>query len=289
MHTKISVIIPTYNAKANLAKTLDALVRQSLSGSQFEVIVVDDGSADGTDSLLGNYHGKLDISYYYMEDLGFRVSVARNIGIKAAKYPLVLFLDCGILASENLVKYHIDSHRNKSNQVTLGLSYGVEEFSMKNAKALSYVIESHGLETIFSQLSTRKQFYDCRYIELLKVDFCLVKCKYPWVICWGGNVSCEIAALNNIEGFDECFTQWGGEDVDLGIRLFEAGCEFQVLKTHEALHLPHFRSAETNQRSALENIKYIIDKKDTEGVNLLSELSWEKMLKVTSDMSLAVC
>jgi glycosyltransferase involved in cell wall biosynthesis len=280
MHTKISVIIPTYNSKEELEKTLNALIIQSLSLCQYEVIVVDDGSNDGTDLVIQAYNEKLDISYYYMEDMGFRLAAARNIGIKAAKYSLVLFIDCGIIASENLLKYHVESHTDNSKKITLGLSYGVEEFSMKNSKSLSNLIENNGLETIFHQLNKTSQFNDCRFGALAKIDFDLSKLQFPWVICWGGNMSCEKDVLNEISGFDEWFKKWGGEDVDLAIRLFEIGCDFQVINTHEALHLPHFRCEKSNQKSALDNINYIINKSDTAGVNLLSKLSWEEIINV---------
>ena len=78
----ISVIIPTYNRSTLLKKTLDSLSIQSLNNDQYEVIVVDDGSSDNTAVIVDSFKTKLNISYYFQEDRGFRVAKARNIGIK---------------------------------------------------------------------------------------------------------------------------------------------------------------------------------------------------------------
>lgn len=90
MNTQIffSVIIPTYDRKPFLKKAVDSVLTQSYS--DLELIVIDDGSSDGTDSLLSSYSDER-ITYVYQENQG--VSCARNKALEIAKGKFIAFLD----------------------------------------------------------------------------------------------------------------------------------------------------------------------------------------------------
>ena len=84
---KISVIIPTYNRKKTLARAIQSVMNQSLS--PFEILIIDDGSNDGTEEWVKeNFQ---NIKYIYQNNHG--VSSARNIGIENAYGDWVAFLD----------------------------------------------------------------------------------------------------------------------------------------------------------------------------------------------------
>ena len=87
--TKVSVIIPTYNRCHCIVKAIDSVVSQTFQ--DLEVIVVDDGSTDHTQSTLSTYINDKRIQYIYQENKG--VSAARNTGIKLAQGDWVAFLD----------------------------------------------------------------------------------------------------------------------------------------------------------------------------------------------------
>src|SRR5882672_6181176 len=105
-----SVIIPTYNRMALLRYTLDALTRQDLGADRFEVLVVDDGSSDGTAALVERYQGRLDVRYFFQPDQGYRVAAARNIGIAHARSDVCVFLDSGVIAHSGCLSAHLRSH-----------------------------------------------------------------------------------------------------------------------------------------------------------------------------------
>jgi glycosyltransferase involved in cell wall biosynthesis len=84
----ISVIIPTYNRQDFLPKALDSVLEQT--HCNFEVIIVDDGSTDGTKDMLRSYNDKR-IRYIFKHNQG--PAAARNSGIKAAKFSYIAFLD----------------------------------------------------------------------------------------------------------------------------------------------------------------------------------------------------
>lgn len=84
--TSVSVIIPAYNAEKYLEQTLRSVLDQTLS--DIEVIVVDDGSADGTPDIVSRFPS---VRYHRQANAG--VSAARNAGIRLAAADYVAFLD----------------------------------------------------------------------------------------------------------------------------------------------------------------------------------------------------
>ncbi len=83
----VSVIIPTYNRARYVTAAIDSVLAQTFT--DYEIIVVDDGSTDNTKEVLQSYKDK--IHYIYQPNKG--VSAARNTGIKAAKGEWIAFLD----------------------------------------------------------------------------------------------------------------------------------------------------------------------------------------------------
>lgn len=85
--TPVSVIIPTHNRAEFLARAIDSVLSQSYA--TLELIVVDDGSTDETPALLASYGENLTV--LRQENRG--PAAARNAGIRAARHPLLAFLD----------------------------------------------------------------------------------------------------------------------------------------------------------------------------------------------------
>lgn len=85
---KLSVIIPSFNRASVLPRALDSVLAQSWTES-IELIVVDDGSTDGTAELIAQRYP--NIRYLYQDNAG--VSAARNLGLAAAKGDWIALLD----------------------------------------------------------------------------------------------------------------------------------------------------------------------------------------------------
>lgn len=83
----ISVVIPTYNRAQFITRAIDSVLAQDCN--DHEIIVVDDGSTDTTQEVLGRYGDR--IRYIVQKNAG--VSAARNTGIRAARGGLLAFLD----------------------------------------------------------------------------------------------------------------------------------------------------------------------------------------------------
>jgi len=82
-----SVIIPTFNRAALVARTLDSVLGQTMA--DLEVIVVDDGSTDSTADVIGKYGGKVK----FLQQKNRGPGAARNVGLRAAVGEFAAFLD----------------------------------------------------------------------------------------------------------------------------------------------------------------------------------------------------
>lgn len=102
-----SVIIPLYNKQDNIAETLNSVFSQDFS--DFEVLVIDDGSTDNSAKIVKSFNAP-QLHYVYKENGG--VSSARNKGIDLAKGNLIAFIDADDFWMSNhlseLYKLHID-------------------------------------------------------------------------------------------------------------------------------------------------------------------------------------
>lgn len=94
---KLSIIIPAYNAEAYLPQCLDSILAQGHPGC--EVIVVDDGSTDGTAALLERYP---DVKVVHQENRG--MSTARNRGLDEAQGEYILFVDSDDLLTDGALE-----------------------------------------------------------------------------------------------------------------------------------------------------------------------------------------
>ena len=95
-----SVIIPLYNKEKSVSSTLQSVLNQTFK--KFEVIVVDDGSTDGSYDVVKQFKDER-IRLIQKENGG--VSSARNRGIQETKYDHVAFLDADDVWEPNISKY----------------------------------------------------------------------------------------------------------------------------------------------------------------------------------------
>jgi glycosyltransferase involved in cell wall biosynthesis len=96
---KVSVIIPVFNAEKYLKECLDSVLSQTLQ--EIEVIIINDGSTDGSKSIINDYC-KQDSRIIFIENSNGGVSKARNAGLAVAKGEFVGFLDADDYIEENM-------------------------------------------------------------------------------------------------------------------------------------------------------------------------------------------
>lgn len=89
METMVSIIIPTYNRENVIERAINSILKQTYTS--YEIIVVDDGSADNTKDVIEKIQDSRIRYIALQENQG--VAHARNIGIQGAKYEYIAFLD----------------------------------------------------------------------------------------------------------------------------------------------------------------------------------------------------
>ena len=121
MTPELSVVIPTYNRKETITRVLDALGRQTLPREAFEVLVVDDGSRDGTTDVLKSSPVSFDLAVMTQENTG--PAGARNRGVRASRGEIVVFLGDDTVPEPEFLDVHLRSHREAGARKIAVLGY----------------------------------------------------------------------------------------------------------------------------------------------------------------------
>lgn len=201
--TLFSVVIPTYNRPAVLARTLDCLEQQDC-GFPFEVIVVDDAS---TCQMQDLGFGKGNRKYWKLVRLPKNLgrAASRNRGIKLARGRYVMLLDDDIWAESQLLRAHL----TKQKEIGGGVVVGDIPPSGEIKKTPWNIYQIRRFERIRSRLASEN------------IDYGLFLT---------GNVSIPKATLQRLGGFDESFREYSFEDTELGYRLYSAGMKFSFAR-----------------------------------------------------------
>jgi glycosyltransferase involved in cell wall biosynthesis len=202
----VSVSIITYNRKDILRRVLDSFRAQTYPGDKFEVVLVDDGSTDGTEEMVRGMldKGGLNIRYFREDHPG--KTAVRNLSVERARSGLVLIAEDDTIADKNLVAEHIRIHR---------------EFPGENVAVVGYgMVDEESIRTPFGEYvrSLARDFFENLY-ERLKGDRAQIfKC-----FC-GFNLSVKRDFLLRNGRFDSEFDPFS-EDIELGRRLQDKGLE----------------------------------------------------------------
>lgn len=265
-----SVVVPTYNRMALLARTLDSLSRQDLGTDRFEVLVVDDGSTDDTRGVVDSFRDRLDLTYFHQPDEGFRVAAARNVGIAHAAADVCVFLDSGVLPHSGCLRGHLRNHVGPHPTAVIGYVYCFNH-SNEDAEQMLGTLDFDDVDGTIAILADAGRWLDDRehFYRRYPGD-AIADLPAPWLMYWTCNVSARTADVRAIGGFDEAFRSWGCEDTDLAYRLHRAGARFVVDRDASAIHYPHPKDHEHNKQEAATNLRYLIGKYDTPEIRVLS-------------------
>jgi GT2 family glycosyltransferase len=209
----VSLVVPTYQRCASVERLLQALSQQTLAVDKYEVIVVMDGSVDGTRELLDHLQPPFRLLSIWQTNQGR--AAACNRGILAAKGDLVVLLDDDMEPTPDLLEAHWNAHLAGSRLGVLGaVPIRLEPSS---PPVLQYI------GTKFNQHLAK--LAQPGYVLNLR-DF------------YSGNFSIRRLVLMEVGLFDESFRLYGNEDLELSLRLRQAGID--LVYRAEALADQHY-------------------------------------------------
>jgi glycosyltransferase involved in cell wall biosynthesis len=113
----VSVIIPTYNRKSFILETLYSLTEQTYPSDRFEVIIIDDGSSDGTKELEAETF-PFTLRYFWQTNQGD--ALARNVGAQQSRADILAFLDDDILVESEYLSHIVCELETDHNRIVVG-------------------------------------------------------------------------------------------------------------------------------------------------------------------------
>ncbi len=128
MNPTFTVVMPAYNAGAFIPQTIESVLSQTFT--DFELIIIDDGSKDNTAAIAFNYSNK-DKRVKFLSQLNQGVSATRNKGINHSNSKYIAFID----ADDKWLPDNLTSHfKHLEENPDLGVSYGKVEFLHPDGK-----------------------------------------------------------------------------------------------------------------------------------------------------------
>lgn len=216
----ISVVIPAYEAPAVLERTLAGLAGQETDAMQ-QVVVVDDGSPVPLVDVVDSFAEILPVTYVRQDYDGFGAGRARNLGASLASSDVLLFVDADCIPAATLVEQHRRWHDRVANAVVVGSRIDVDAGDWTANQIRTGTITSREFKSRQNRWSEvpaadwRAMFY--RRNRRLVIDDAAYRA------CVSNNLSMSRSAFEEARGFSDVFTTWGGEDTELGWRLFQDG------------------------------------------------------------------
>lgn len=225
---ELSVVIPTYNRKDTLRKTLAAYCSQSAPEEILEILVVDDGSTDGTDSVVAQSSVGSPIPIRYLRQDNRGIASARNHGIRETRGAIILFGDDDVIPTTNLVSEHVAWHRN------------YPEASVGVLGHVCWSPEVHPTP-FMNWLGLDGVLFEYRVLSRgMQVGF---------AHCYFNNTSLKIGFLRETGTFDEDFRSYGYEDMELGYRLIKGGLRLLYNPDAVGYHYKYMSFADACRRA----------------------------------------
>ena len=183
---RATIQLCTYNRAPLLDRVLDACFEQSVPADTYEVVLIDDGSSDDTPAVIARARERAPCRFTAVRQANSGLAKGRNAGIARASGERIIFIDDDVLVLPNFVEEHLRSHAAHPDAIVRGGAIEVESFDDLPPPVWSI------------------RNYSGNYF-------------------WTTNVSVPLETVRAAGGFDESFSEYGWEDIELGLRLRRAG------------------------------------------------------------------
>ena len=217
---EISVVVPTFNNREVLRTSLEHLGKQTFAREQYEVIVSDDGSTDGTADMVRSCAFPTTLRYVSHSHGGFAATL--NRGAREACGRIVLFVDSDFWVDPDLLAAHYIHYPPGARGVAVqGATTGIHPDAL--------VTPFMKVKQISPDLTVRRRHRMSPYHVVTR------------------NLSMLKADFQAAGGFDEAMRGYGYEDLDLALRMSAAGVEFEYEPEARGVHF-HVETLESVER-----------------------------------------
>jgi glycosyltransferase involved in cell wall biosynthesis len=263
MAIRYSVIIPTFNRADQLLLTLVSFDRVTYPKDQYEIIVVDDGSTDGTRELVEGFQTAIPL-FYLSNEVKRGRSVTRNLGLRYAKGLYVVFCDADFVVLPEFFQILDACHRTYPRTALSGIPYSWNDVYTHFHPDFSHD-EKQLCRDVLTKVSLWNDEFDTidHIVPLLTPDDLVnqtgrlsqlvipdkigpnVREQFaktdvaPWLKLITRCVSIKRSYLTRIGGFNEQFVKYGLEDWELGYRLHRMKIRFHSIRQVLGYHQEH--------------------------------------------------
>jgi GT2 family glycosyltransferase len=225
---RVTIAIPTFNRKDILIKAIHAHLAQSALDQIEEILIVDDGSTDGTEAPVAALARQSAVPFVYRNQPNRGQGAARNLAIREARGEILLFMDDDIIPGPDLLAEHLHWHDRYPDSVSAVLGFvtwspEVRPTPFMNWMGLDGPLFEYGHFTVGAEVDFRS-FYTC-------------------------NLSLKTNFLREGAGFDEEFTGYGWEDIELGYRLQKRGMRLRYNQAAIGYHYKRMTFADACRRA----------------------------------------
>lgn len=242
VYPKTSLIIATYNNPKALELVLLSVLNLRVLPN--EVIIADDGSTNQTKELIESFRNKLPIPLMHVwhEDKGFRLAAIRNLAIAKANFEYIIQIDGDIIMHKNFVKDHVQFAAK--NQFLFGSRVNITESFLEKlhqTKQTKFHFFSKGISKRFRSIyfPFATKFVKQNHVVSSKLRGC--------------NMSFWRNDIIKINGYNEDFVGWGGDDSELANRLHNNNIAGLRLKNAAIIfHIYHKEADKSNLERNIE-------------------------------------
>jgi len=254
---KTSIIICFYERSQHLKCCLDSL--KGCADAFDEVIIADDGSGETCvcelKKMLHDYD--FPVNHVWQPKEGFRPAAARNNGIKKAIGDYLIFLDCDFVVLPGAVKTHIDNAKPGRFVGGFCKYLNEEQTNIIFQKGVSDKLLEDMYQSLPEEPIKKDHRRFVRHRFFLRFGFASARKQRL-----SSHFSVYRKDMEYINGYDENFVGWGGEDEDLAIRFAEAGLEGKsIMRKARIFHLWHPKELGDKHWKEGLNLEYLQRKK----------------------------
>ncbi|MBV8331639.1 MAG: glycosyltransferase family 2 protein, partial [Candidatus Eremiobacteraeota bacterium] len=125
---RATVQLCTYNRAQLLERVLDACFEQTIPERSYEVVLVNDGSTDGTPAVIERARERARCGFVVVNQANAGLAKGRNAGIERAGGERIVFIDDDVLPLPNFLEEHLRTHASHPQSIVRGGAINVESF-----------------------------------------------------------------------------------------------------------------------------------------------------------------